>query len=308
MKSAQATAEERREARKQQARERRDLANFKLVEGFKTAVPEICRYARTGDLNALLAAWFGATQLADTILKIARTQPERLQQLARRSLYMPALVSRSAKVNQSVVKQAMQLDLAADLAGGRGPLLRLDSQVTNLVANWFESVEQRRQQVHFFAGEFRRARAGNKLVQGSEPLADIRLAAIKVGKGEFLCEVETGKKVRPKKYRNLEHYLLEECAIDEDDLPLLDLAPLTTTTVDDWLSLLLKPYAEDDDGKEDDKALERNLDVSFWKSLCEASGKTMQATRRGHGKTVFDIFKQRCKSALRTLADSPKTT
>lgn len=141
-------------------------------------VRSVCRLAKKGNLVALSYVWHGATELAETILEIAELKPQQLIDLARRSLYMPALVSRSKSYNRKVADIAKALNLAGDSAASAEPARRLDSLITQFVVRRFEVTEQERKEVQLFAEVFRRTRAKKKLagrVDASEHFGDRQL-------------------------------------------------------------------------------------------------------------------------------------
>lgn len=173
-------------------------------------VRELCRLAEKGNTIALTLAWHGTTELAKMILRIAQKEPERLEVLARNSLYMPSVLSASKSFNNATARSAEVLKLSANCAVGHRPKSRLDSLMTRFVVENYEVFERTRIEVQHFAHAY-----------------------------------QVNRKIK-KKFLTVQKYLEKNHAFSQDDLRLLGLGPLNQATAGDWWKQLFKPLCEDE--------------------------------------------------------------
>ncbi|HEY5232802.1 MAG TPA: hypothetical protein VIK35_04630 [Verrucomicrobiae bacterium] len=267
-------------------------------------VRELCRLASNGNQIALALAWSAATELSQTILKIASTPPlERVKQprkmirikrigrvnhwrrlkglkkIARRSLYMPSVLSRSKSFNNLMARLPEKLNLSKNLAASNQPNLRLDSPTTRFTVELFERFNDTRTGIQQFANAYRnQPDLKKKLRQGMKVSVPGRKTPVK-----WSC-------------RTLDDYLVKHLDFCPEDLSLLELGRLGSATYPDWWNKVFKPHLEKD------YAMHLLRGTPLHRQLCAALD--VKASDRFHDSKIREELKRRCQDALERLAKS----
>jgi len=308
-----ASVERAKRKREAAAEYHRKKCEARTLEHFSPAcVRELCRLASGGNQTALALAWRGATELAQTILAVAESEPERLKELAPFAAYMPALLSRSKSFNKTTAQLAERVNLAANLAASHRPRLRLDSLTTRLVVELFERFDWTRMDIQCDARAYRSKPDLRKKLRKMEAVMEFVTTSPKrvvvrrtQRRGNKLTEklvriVSRDPRLEQKtvtvSYRTLEDYLVKLQGFYAEDLRLLDLEPLNSATVNDWWNKVFKPHLEDD------WTMLQLRGTPLHRKICASCDVKVNDWRKDY--LVKDELKRRCQDSLERLAKS----
>jgi hypothetical protein len=249
----------------------RDPASDALCRAFELLMHQVAQYARNGRPEFVAATWAAGLFFAEMIHELAANKKAlpKLEQLARRSLYLPSLQARQPTFTYGFKDVAKTLHLGEDCISNTAKKAkhRLDTPITKWVADIVESIGAIQEQLRVARGVYQRIRSAY-----ADPQSLVGLPKSVV---DYIASADVGTEEQ-----YLERHSFRPETLSYDSLP-----PLTKATADEWW----------------DKAVKQEVS-----RLLDASGPEIKRLRQlvNYLKPYEQPadLRRRSKVALRTLA------
>jgi hypothetical protein len=240
----------------------------------QTLINELCARPDHTSHRVILAIWHGALRLAMTVQTIAEMSPDLLAPVACESLYFPGLLTKEGRPTSKIKEMAKAIKLGTNRRSmpRRKYSFRAQSPATRLVVAFVEKVINVRAAIERQIEHHRSLRAYANHLRSHDRTE--------------------GRRIKKLSNLSLSEYL-QAHGFGQEEQTWLQLPALDTKGFEKWWTLALKPHLEKP------STLDAIRRTRFGQELEKAGGVKDYEIR--------DELKHRCKSALRSLADSLAT-
>lgn len=239
-----------------------DTAADSLSNRLSWFMKSVSNFARAGEYSMIHTSWFLALELCEAIHDIALDRPDRIESLARSSLFMPSLRARPKNFVYDFPSIANATHLSEDclFAAHAKSAHHLDKHPTRFVAEILRGMAYSINSLNFHKRSFAIFQDhAAKGVKGFEQYASM----------------------------SFEKWLVDSYHAYPHEIHYDKLPPLTKSSVPIWWKEAVKSEVE--------RNFEKVKHTRFYKEL-------QAATETGKDYEVLDELKRRCRQALRSLA------